>query len=86
MERESARDVVSRYAKLMAGLMLVLFNFWHLAREQVAKQNSDRIEALSSEFSALKTTLEKGMLRREKAKTDFELLLEHRNALKIVNK
>ena len=79
MERESARDVIFWYAKLMAGLCLVLFNIWHIAREQVAKQNSensDKIEALSSEFSSLKTTLEKGTLRREKAKTDFELFLE----------
>jgi len=54
MEKESVRSVAIQYVKLMAGLALVLFNLWHLAKSQADKQNSDELQLLRAEFAELK--------------------------------
>lgn len=78
MEKESVRSVAIQYVKLMAGLALVLFNLWHLAKSQADKQNSNELQLLRAEFVELKQSLDEIQLRREKAKSNFDLFLESR--------
>ena len=76
MEKESVQSVAIRYVKLMAGLALILFNLWHLAKAEADKRNSDEMQLLRAEFVELKKSLDEMQLRREKAKSNFDLFLE----------
>ena len=47
-----------------------------MATEQIAKANKEEIQALRAEFSEIRRDLIELSLRREKARTDFDLFYE----------
>lgn len=64
--------------------VLLLFNIYHVATEQIAKANKEEIESLRLEFSKLRGEFSElrqefvdQAVRREKAKSDFDLFFEH---------
>ena len=74
-ELESEKGV-AKSLRLLAYVLLLLFNVYHVATEQIAKANKEEIQALRAEFSEIRRDLIELSLRREKARTDFDLFYE----------
>jgi len=69
--------------KLLAALLLVLFNIYHISTEQVAKSNKEHIDKLGLKIEALRLQTQKlqqdvdgELLRFVKSKEDFELFYD----------
>ena len=73
MEKESVQSVAIQYVKLMAGLALILFNLWHLAKAEA--DSGIQMKCFYFAQSSLKS-LDEMQLQREKAKSNFDLFLE----------
>jgi len=74
----------SKYLRTAAAFVLVLFNLWHLAVEQVERrekkelqQTRDEIKAeVIAELKPLVERLDKEVLRKQEAKSKFDLFYE----------
>lgn len=76
-ERESdERKSIGRSIRLFLYAVLLLFNIYHVATEQIARANKEEIQALRAEFAELRRELMTQSFRRERAKTDFDLFYE----------
>ena len=84
-ERESnERKSIGRSVRLFLYAVLLLFNIYHVATEQIARANKEEIQSLRAEFAELRQELSRQnrefmeqSFQREKAKTDFDLFYEH---------
>lgn len=80
-QSEEKKDLKgSSYLRAAVLLVLALFNIWHLAVEQVERQEKQELRQIKAELLAevkgLTERLDKHLLREFEAKSDFDLFSE----------
>jgi len=79
-EEEKKGSDASNYWRTAVVFVLALFNLWHLAVEQVERQEKRELSQIKAELLAevksLKDRLDAQLLREAEAKSEFDLFNE----------